>query len=127
MTDADAPRLIFSRNSLRNAHIACDSLGIHYQIETDTDGLKSQRITRLSRWNSEDDKYVPVAEWERNLVKSDRFRIIRTDSEFVSLKDIFPVTWGDCWARAISNRQFIGYDGRKCLEIPGHYIEGFSD
>ena len=102
MTDADAPRLIFSKNSLRNAQIACDSLGIHYQIETDTDGVKSQRITRLSRWNSEEDRYVPVAEWERNLVKTDRFRVTRTGSDFVALKDIFPVIWGDRWARAIT-------------------------
>jgi len=116
MTDADPPRLIFTKNSLRNTSIACDSLGIHYQLETPTDGLKSQRITKLSRWNSEDDTHILVAEWERNIVKNDRFRIVQTstgDADFLPLKEIFPVTWGDSWGRVVFNRTFIGYDGRK--------------
>ena len=100
MVDVDGPRLIFSKNSVRNALIVCDGLGIHYQIETPTDGVRTQRITKLSRWNREDNKYALVAEWERNIVKSDRFRITRfseDDNGFLPLNDICPVTWGDYW------------------------------
>ncbi|KLO20075.1 hypothetical protein SCHPADRAFT_884833 [Schizopora paradoxa] len=112
MVDVDGPRLIFSKNSIRNASIAW-----------------TQRITKLSRWNSEDNKYILVAEWERNIIKSDRFRIIRfskEDSGFVPLNDICPVTWGDYWGIVLYNRTFTGYDGKKYVwKVRGTSLKAF--
>ena len=92
----DVPRLIFSKNSLRNASMNCDALGIHYRISTPT-GMHLHRTTQLTRWIPRLEEYELVAEWERNAFQKDRYRILRNsvgDADFVPITDVFPKTSG---------------------------------
>ena len=41
--------MIMSRNSLRNCTIDCDAKGIHYEVSTPTEGLKTTRIATIKR------------------------------------------------------------------------------
>ncbi|EJC99347.1 uncharacterized protein FOMMEDRAFT_170634 [Fomitiporia mediterranea MF3/22] len=96
-------RLIFTRNSLSNNNIQCDALGIHYQLSTPKE-IKTTRTTVVSRWDPHQQKDVPVAEWEKRIIGSDRIRFIYnrpvieddTESEdgLVPIGSFFPRTGG---------------------------------
>ena len=58
-------RLLMKTNSLRNNVIECDSLGFHYQVSTDTSGIKATRSTFISKLIPSTDEQIPLAEWKR--------------------------------------------------------------
>ena len=93
----DRPTLLFSKNSLENTTLACDALGIHYEISTPT-GVHATKVTTLSRWDRYSEQVNVIAEWERNLVGKDRFRVVRSsggevDGEFRTSDEFIPLTW----------------------------------
>ena len=61
----DNVRLHLKTNSLRNNVISCDSLGLHYQVSTDTSGFRAHRMIYISKWIPSTDKQIPLAEWKR--------------------------------------------------------------
>lgn len=70
------PRLIFSSNSLRHTTLACDSLGIHYEIkETDTGDVG------VTRWDKQTNNQVPVGEYSIHIFKSPKIRFPGGDWE----------------------------------------------
>ena len=66
--------LIFSHNDIRNTTLDCDSLGIHYQVVSDSGLLTTGKNTQLRRWDSQSNQQVTIAEWERHSFQSDVFR-----------------------------------------------------
>ena len=66
---SDNVHLQLKTTSIRNNSLECDSLGIYYQISTDTSGIHATRSTKISKWiPSTDDKAeedLLLAEWKR--------------------------------------------------------------
>ena len=88
--------LLLTHNSLRNDTYNCDWAGIHFRVSTPTDGIKTERITSIYRWDKRLHEEVLVAEWERNFTK-DKFKFLkRADmpKDFQPVKEVFPRTWG---------------------------------
>ena len=96
LDDATVPghiSLIGSSLSLSNTTFSCDSLGIHYRLSSPP-GLKANFTTTFTKWSSQDNKEVLIAEWERHITKADRWRMpLLTGGEWIEVKRLFPVKW----------------------------------
>ncbi|PAV21215.1 hypothetical protein PNOK_0384200 [Pyrrhoderma noxium] len=89
----DNVRLHLKTNSLRNNVISCDSLGLHYQVSTDTSGFRAHRMIYISKWIPSTDKQIPLAEWKRQICGRGSIKLFRelapggsSPPEFVPMK-----------------------------------------
>lgn len=81
--------LTLSSNSLRNTTMDSDADNIHYLISTAEGRLSAKSMTTIRRLDRETGEYVLVAEWERNMFKSDRVRWPSSGtSDFLSVGDV---------------------------------------
>ena len=90
-------KLILSREDFRNTNFDCDEAGIHFEVITPTDGVKSTRVTEIWRIDKRGDgKISLVCQWERSDFKTDRIRFFAGtsgSSEYMSMKDfLFRIT-----------------------------------
>jgi hypothetical protein len=75
--------LILSNQSIRNTTIACDSLGIHYEVS------KQDDIIQVKRWNSKADDSVLIAEFKLSIFSKDVIRF-SPDEEWMPVTDFMP-------------------------------------
>ena len=68
--------LTLSQDDMKNTTFNCNSAGIHYRIETSTEGIILNRTTKLYWWDRRTNGEVLVAEWEQNW-GTDKMRFLR--------------------------------------------------
>ncbi|KLO20084.1 hypothetical protein SCHPADRAFT_992193 [Schizopora paradoxa] len=113
--------LIFSHNDIRNTTLDCDSLGIHYQVVSDSGLLRTGKNTQVRRWDSRSNQQVTIAEWERHSFSSDVFK-------FPARGESVPVSTFMTKKRGFGKikRSFVGDDGRRYIwRVKSSSLEAF--
>ena len=95
--------IFLEHNSLRNDTYNCDWAGIHYRISTPTEGIRTERLTSIYRWDKNTNEEVLVAEWYRTwgTGADHKFKFLRRPDmpqEFQVAKDFYPMTRGLLYA-----------------------------
>lgn len=69
-------KLIESSWRLINMSLDCEELGLHYRVTSPTNVYGKKSISTISRLDAESGEYIPYAQWERSIFKTDRFRFL---------------------------------------------------